>query len=90
MSPDNQDSPLFLSQSNVNSWRRLKLSLFCGCYSVWWMCVLSSLFHSVYIHASLLCECFHKQQQGVKYLFEHMLEGLLRAVRLSVAIHSAS
>lgn len=48
------------------------------------------VFDCVFIHAPLQCECFHKQRQGVKCLFEHMLESLLRAVWLSAAIPSAS
>lgn len=67
-------------------WGGLKLSLSCMCYYVWWMCEFSSACHCVYIHASPLCECFHKERQGVKYLFEHMLEGLLRAVRQSTLL----
>lgn len=83
-------SDLCLSESDINS--QLSLPRGCCCVLHLESCLSVFLFvcFIVFTHASLQCECFHKQWQGVKCLFEHMLESLLRAIRLSAAIPSAS
>lgn len=58
--------------------------------SYFYLCLVVRVFACVFRHASLQRECFDKQRRGVKCLFEHMLESLLRAARLSAAIQSAS
>lgn len=49
--------------------------------SYFYLCLVVRVFACVFRHASLQRECFDKQRRGVKCLFEHMLESLLRAAR---------